>query len=295
MPSSDLSAVVLPSLASTLGAAYLGSSVALVLYGITNLQTFIYYKRYPGDWWFYKYSVAVLWVFDTLHVVLSMHALYFYLIESFGNYLALVKIVWSSKLIVLVNSLVVVDVHIVYSVRLWLLGRHFHHVVPWLIVFVVLTSCVAAILLSFDMYTISNFGQLPDISRTIDGALATAAAVDMIIALSLCYYLLKIRVTTVFSSTTARLMIIIRFILISGLATTACSLTILITFLFSPDTLIFAAISFILPKLYINSLLAMFNARDTKEHSSPNSVLRTPLNNDERINTIPLSTISHGT
>ncbi|KAK0471226.1 hypothetical protein IW261DRAFT_1572276 [Armillaria novae-zelandiae] len=234
MPSSDLSAVVLPSLASTLGAAYLGSSVALVLYGITNLQTFIYYKRYPGDWWFYKYSVVVLWVFDTLHVVLSMHALYFYLIESFGNYLALVKIVWSSKLIVLVNvrtiiffpaknvpdyeqSLVVVDVHIVYSVRLWLLGRHFHHVVPWLIisiftysdsrfthikvlkVFVVLTSCVAAILLSFDMYTISNFGQLPDISRTIDGALATAAAVDMIIALSLCYYLLKIRVTTVFS------------------------------------------------------------------------------------------------
>ncbi|KAK0433890.1 hypothetical protein EV421DRAFT_1842519 [Armillaria borealis] len=113
----------------------------------------------------------------------------------------------------------------------------------------------------------------------------------------MCYYLLKSRVATTFSSTTARLMVIMRFILISGLATTACSLIILITFLVSPDTLIFAGISFIIPKLYINSLLAMFNARDTKEHSSTSSVPRRTfkVHDEERIiNTIPLSTIGQG-
>ncbi|KAK0471191.1 hypothetical protein IW261DRAFT_904711 [Armillaria novae-zelandiae] len=98
--------VGIPSLASTIIAVYLGSSVALVLYGITNLQTFLYYKRYTDDWWFYRYSVAVLWMFDTLHVLLSTHALYFYLIESFGNYLGLINIVWSFKLDVVINNLV---------------------------------------------------------------------------------------------------------------------------------------------------------------------------------------------
>ncbi|KAK0482973.1 hypothetical protein EDD18DRAFT_757975 [Armillaria luteobubalina] len=290
--------VVIPSIASTLGAVYLGSCVALVLYGITNLQTFLYYKRYSDDWWFYRYSVAVLWVFDTLHVILSTHALYFYLIESFGDYLGLIKIVWSFQLDVVLNNLVIVCVHIVYSVRLWMLGRHFHRVVPWFVVFIVLASCAAAILLSFEVFTISDFFQLHDISRTIEGALATAATVDIIIALSLCYYLLKCRVTTVFSSTTVRLMVILRFILISGLATTACSLIILITFLASPDTLIFAGISFIIPKLYINSLLAMFNTRGTKDHSSSISVPHRPfkVHDEERIiNTIPLSTIGQGT
>ncbi|KAK0200658.1 hypothetical protein DFS33DRAFT_1353988 [Desarmillaria ectypa] len=48
MSFSNLS-VAIPSLPSTLGVIYLGSSVALVLYGIMSLQTFIYYKRYPDD------------------------------------------------------------------------------------------------------------------------------------------------------------------------------------------------------------------------------------------------------
>lgn len=89
-------------------------------FGITNLQTLIYYKRYPNDWWIYRYSVswnsfrvsvilkpmrqvALLWSvhssyrwlwfitkffyrgLDALHVVLSTHALYRLLIDWYGN------------------------------------------------------------------------------------------------------------------------------------------------------------------------------------------------------------------
>ncbi|KAG7443422.1 uncharacterized protein BT62DRAFT_331329 [Guyanagaster necrorhizus] len=44
--------------------------------------------------------------------------------------------------------------------------------------------------------------------------------------------------------------------------TSACSLLTLVSYIAWPDTLIFFAIgTFILPKLYINSLLAMLNSR----------------------------------
>ncbi|PBK61095.1 hypothetical protein ARMSODRAFT_1025994 [Armillaria solidipes] len=299
MSSSPVS-VAIPSLASTLGAVYLGSSIALVLYGITNLQTFLYYKRYPGDWWFYRYSVAVLWVLDTLHIVLSTHALYFYLIESFGNYLGLIKIVWSFKLDVLLNNLLIFGVHIVYSVRLWMLGRHFHRIVPWFIVLVVLGSCASTILLSYDVYMISDFVELNDISRTIDGSLATGATLDIIITLALCYYLLKIRaVTTISRHVFTKLVVVVRFVLISGLATAACSLIILITFLASPDTLVFAGIALLISKLYINSLLAMFNARDQKKRqgSSVSGSLPPVKDHDEEriIDIVPFSTIGQAT
>ncbi|PBK58584.1 hypothetical protein ARMSODRAFT_983742 [Armillaria solidipes] len=158
----------------------------------------------------------------------------------------------------------------VYSVRLWMLGRHFHRVVPWFIVFVVLGSCAAAICmykepsslsvsdhtstaLSYEVYTISDFFQLHDISCMFLNNPYNGA---QILHTEHTYQ-----------------------------------------FLVSPDTLIFAGISFIIPKLYINSLLAMFNARDTKEHSSSSSVARRTfkVHDEERIiNTIPLSTIGQG-
>lgn len=58
-----------------------------------------------------------------------------------------------------------------------------------------------------------------------------------------------------------------RLVVISGLATSACSLITLITYLALRNSLIFLGIDFILPKLYINSLLAMLNSR--KDHRVP--------------------------
>ncbi len=64
-----------PSVSETLGALYIGATIAAVyvlshpqkyafiyslgsLYGITNLQGVVYYRRYPTDWWVYRYSVS---------------------------------------------------------------------------------------------------------------------------------------------------------------------------------------------------------------------------------------------
>ncbi|KAK0184960.1 hypothetical protein F5146DRAFT_1072819 [Armillaria mellea] len=73
----------------------------------------------------------------------------------------------------------------------------------------------------------------------------------------MCRYLDKSTSMASFSRTRKKVMGVIRLAVISGLATSACSLLTLVAFVASPKTLIFIAIHFILPKLYINSMLAI--------------------------------------
>lgn len=82
------------SMGETLGAIYIGATISAIFYGITILQTAVYFKLNPNDPWLFRYTVALLWILDTLHVALTTHALYFYLIKSFGNYFALLTVIW---------------------------------------------------------------------------------------------------------------------------------------------------------------------------------------------------------
>ncbi|PBK80359.1 hypothetical protein ARMGADRAFT_78731 [Armillaria gallica] len=250
-----------PPLGMTLGPLYIGSTIAAIFFGITNLQVVIYYKKYPDDWWVYRYSVGVLWVLDSLHVAFSTHAMYHYLVDSFGDPDGIYRIIWSFKLHILLNMVIIVGVQAVYAIRIWKLGRHFGKILPW---FVVLTSTVAigtGVFSIYDEYTIYNFLLLPNIKKSICFIFSIPAMCDFVIAFSMCYYLHKCREVSAFSSTSAMLLGLTRLVVVSGLATSAWSLLTLITYLVWPNTLIFLGVDFILPKLYVNSLLVMLNCR----------------------------------
>ncbi|KAK0201311.1 hypothetical protein DFS33DRAFT_1124556 [Desarmillaria ectypa] len=259
---------VAPSLGMSLGSVYIGATIAAILFGITNLQAVIYYKKYPDDWWIYRYSVAILWAFDTLHVALGTHALYHYLIDLFGKYIALYDIVWSFKLQILFNMVIIVGVEAIYAARIWKLGRHFHQILPWFVVLNVVVAFGTGLFAVYDAYSISSFSSVPSIKGSICTVFSMSATSDFIIAFSMCYYLHKGREASTPSSTSAMLLGLMRLVVISGLATSACSLLTLVTYLAWPSSLVFLGIDFILPKLYINSLLAMLNSRRARHAPS---------------------------
>ncbi|PBK84124.1 hypothetical protein ARMGADRAFT_1170089 [Armillaria gallica] len=93
-----------------------------------------------------------------------------------------------------------------------------------------------------------------------------ATAADFAISPMMWYYLHKIRVATDFSTTASLLLGLMQLVVVSG----ACSLLALISYIVWPETLIFLGVEFIIPKLYINSLLAMLNYR--REHVESNSL-----------------------
>ncbi|PBK81094.1 hypothetical protein ARMGADRAFT_1068696 [Armillaria gallica] len=270
-----------PSLHDTFGALFVGAIVATMLFGITNVQTLIYYKRYPNDWSLFRYSVALLWGLDALHVALSTHALYYYLIDMYGNLPgALGNNTWSMKLQLAVNVSIIVYVQGLYAMRLWKLGRNFHKILPWFVVQEFVRNCTLVLshaananvtVVTYDIYITPNLADISIVKKSIYTFFSTIAITDFIVALMMCYYLHKSRGDTMFSSTAAVILRLTRLILVSGLATSACSLLALIAYIVWPETLIFLGIDFVLPKLYINSLLAMFNYR--RKHVSSKSIV----------------------
>ncbi|PBK95149.1 hypothetical protein ARMGADRAFT_1163796 [Armillaria gallica] len=110
------------------------------------------------------------------------------------------------------------------------------------------------------------------------------------------YYLLKGRTAnTNFFSTNIKLEALMRLVLISGLGTSTLVIASLITFLVLPGTLIFLSIGVVVPKLYINSLLAMFNARGRRVQETLGSVSHSQtsrVQGDENMTgTVPLTNI----
>ncbi|KAK0202256.1 hypothetical protein DFS33DRAFT_1386553 [Desarmillaria ectypa] len=294
----DSAVVAVPSLGTTIGAAYVGAMLSSLLFGITVLQVFIYYKDYPNDWRLYRYSVGIIWVLDAFHLSLTIHAIYHYTVDSFGDYVALGNVIWSYKLQILINVIIILFVQryylccplplsqltssaIVYTQCGYgssgaisigsFLGLPYswsHADSQWEYVMLVYKTFVyqpsyfpSEPYVIVGRYSITTFAGLASMKWTVDGAFATSTGIDFFISFAMCYYLHKSRSMSDFSSTNSRLLALMWFVLISGLATSACSTVALVTFIVLPNTLVFLGVEFLLTKLYVNSLLSMLNAR----------------------------------
>ncbi|KAK0445648.1 uncharacterized protein EV420DRAFT_1768012 [Desarmillaria tabescens] len=209
---------------------------------------------------------------DVLHVALSTQLLYFFLIR-FGSFDALYLdfTPWSFQLQITISVFVSVGVQFLYTLRLWKFGRHFHRFVPWFTFMAVAASLGAGIFFIYDTYNAPAGVWMDDLvkKRSTCTFFATLALSDFVIAICMCYYLYQSKAATGFSTTASMLLGLMRLILVSGIATSLCSLLVLITYTASPYSLFYLAVDFILPKLYINSFLAMLNRR--QEHQANKS------------------------
>ncbi|KAK0445598.1 uncharacterized protein EV420DRAFT_1571773 [Desarmillaria tabescens] len=270
-----------PSLDNTLGALYIGATLAVFLFGLTSLAAVIYFFRCSNDWWFHRYSVALLWALDAFHAALTTHLLYFYFVKHFGDFAMLDIPVWSFKLQSTIKMLIVIWVQGLYAIRLWKLGRHFPKTLPWLVFLAVGAVFGVGIFSLRYAYIAPRLSDLRNEKAAVYAIFCVIPTSDFIIAISMCYYLYQMRTVTSHSKMATLLLLLMRFILVSGMATSTCSLLSLITYIAWPDSLIFFAFDFVLPKLYINSLLAMFITR--KDHQTQflgtdcNSATPTPI------------------
>ncbi|KAK0495765.1 hypothetical protein EDD18DRAFT_1354264 [Armillaria luteobubalina] len=278
----DSTPAPIPLLGVTLGAPLFGIILSAILFGILILQSLWYFKKFPDDWWPYRLAVriahvfvlpvelemyleqvAFIFVLDTLELAVSTHALYFLLIETriVGNLLALdqIHVIWSCKLRAVFGTSVKVMVQAIYALRLWKVRQHLYlsRVVPCFLAFMMVCDVGAGIYLIYGLYSVSMFSDFPAIKNEMIAVISTSTAVDFSILIIMCHYLNRGRAASVFSGTGSMLVALMRLSLISGLVTSVCLDATLITFLISPNTLIFVAIDLLKPGLYSNSLLAL--------------------------------------
>jgi hypothetical protein len=245
---------------NTLGAIMLGMVGSSMLFGITTLQTYWYYHCYPDDSALHKYSVALLWILDAVHLTLVIHAVYTYGVAGFGNSSGLQDITWSIKLQASINVVIILIVHSLYATRVWLLGGYHRGVLGYIVASVVAGGFVIGTVFSCFCWKVHTYEDLEGIAWLIDTALGTSTAIDFVIAAAMCYYLRKSKGSI--SRLNSRISTIMQYTLSSGIFTSACSLAAMFSYILLPNTFAFLAIEFLATKLYVLSFIAMLNARE---------------------------------
>ncbi|KIK03013.1 hypothetical protein K443DRAFT_121693 [Laccaria amethystina LaAM-08-1] len=224
---------------SSLGAAFLGSVAASVLYGITSVQTFFYFRNTHEDGRLFKLLVLGYITFG-LHCTWNVF-LYCYMywkskspsisnLDPAGHK--------ARKLINVILSVRERSSRSVFARRVWLLkgGKKMGKIIlPVLIVLISLFVFVCAV----GNFRIATYARMDQISYLLYCSLGGSVAADVLVAGSLCALL--------FGNRTGFKRI--------------CAIACFVTYALWPQRLIFMGVYFALSKLYINSLLASLNAR----------------------------------
>ncbi|KAG8221661.1 hypothetical protein J3R82DRAFT_1945 [Butyriboletus roseoflavus] len=111
------------SVDNTLGALLIGSFFASAFWGITSVQTYIYYERYPNDRLALKLVVATLWVLDTFDACLTSHIVYHYLVTNYMNPMSITTPVWTMIMHTAVTTITDVLIRSMFSKRVWALSN----------------------------------------------------------------------------------------------------------------------------------------------------------------------------
>ncbi|KAL7284207.1 hypothetical protein ACG7TL_001489 [Trametes sanguinea] len=238
-------------------------------------------------------NIAAAWALDSVHLALITHSVYLYAVTDFANFLALEVPVWSILAQVIVTGVSDLIVRGIFCERVWKLSKR-----NWtLLVTIVTTSLVVfgepqtATFLNMSIYHfrptggsiafairgfgIPNFFALSEISGILYTSLGAGVVADILIAASMCVLLAKRQ--TGFARTDSMVRVLILYSVNTGALTSLCALLCLITYATMPDNFVFIGVYFVLPKLFLNSLLATLNARRPLREAGSGPMLSIPL------------------
>ncbi|OAX37729.1 hypothetical protein K503DRAFT_857185 [Rhizopogon vinicolor AM-OR11-026] len=234
---------------NTFGALFIGAVLSAVLFGLSNVQAFIYFQTHRGTGiTFYKLVVACLFT----------HYVYYYLVTNYANVSVLTEIVWSFKLQAVVNAIIITGVLFLYVYRIWIVSKGRSRAFPVAAFLVFLNLCIWIVMI-WETYHDPVPGDSIKYNWVLYMSLGLSTSIDIIIASSLCYLFATSR--TGFSSMDTFITKLMCYIVNTGILTSICSLAVIITCAAMPSSFFYIGIDFLLAKLYINSYIALLNAR----------------------------------
>ncbi|KAL4244634.1 hypothetical protein ABKN59_009174 [Abortiporus biennis] len=260
--------VVLPKLDNTLGAMFIGVVIAAILYGVTCVQTYVYFTEgMRRDRWILRSLVAILWILDTLDLIFVSHLVYFFTITNYANPKALSGVPWSVAGFNIVANLNDVIIRGILIDRIWKVSKNIYLAVGlWVANLAVSAFSLAS---AIRIVQIGNLQKLDGIKWLFYIVYTSIASIDTVIAVVLCMILWKKR--TGFTRTDSQIHMLMRYSIHTGALTSVVAIAILIIFAAMPHNFIYIAIFLALPKLYLNALLAILNARDSLKNKQDSS------------------------
>ncbi|PIL28936.1 hypothetical protein GSI_08983 [Ganoderma sinense ZZ0214-1] len=288
---------VLAGIKETLGAAVVGGILATTIYGITVLQTYTYFRRYPNDSTGLKtlastpslvefartelglLQVGVLFILDTVTTVSIADGLYGYMVTDFGRPDQLSVTPISLAVEEGVTVVIATLCQLFFAHRLWVFSKH-NKFLTFAIVALALGGLGPGIAITIHLFVNKEIFTLgSDYIRILSGfANGLAAVCDIVIAAGLCWYLQTGR--TGYKRTDNIVDKLIVYAINRGVLTTACQTAHMITAVAFPGHFYFIPFAFCLGKFYCNTVLATLNVRQSLRQ---NDVVDTALEAGSRI------------
>ncbi|KAJ7062123.1 hypothetical protein C8F01DRAFT_124886 [Mycena amicta] len=256
---------VIPAVDNTLGALLAGGLAATALWGVTCVQTFSFFMSESSERPWLKTLVAFLWVLDTFDTILNGHILYFYLISNYFSPQAILVPVWSVIIHVAATSISNFIVRGVFTRRVYRLSNGN---IPGTLLIAILSTLdlVCGIIITVKAFGITSYLQLANLSSLMYLNFAAGTSSDLSVALALCYLLHKSR--TGFKGTDSLIRVLMTYAINTGLLVALDASAGLLTYVFMPHNFIFLGCYLLLSKLYLNSYLAILNARKNLREAS---------------------------
>ncbi|KAI0790856.1 hypothetical protein C8Q75DRAFT_108426 [Abortiporus biennis] len=250
----------LPRLDDTLGAVFIGVTIAAILYGVTCVQTYTYYaEASKRDRLALRALIGALWILDGLQLAFVGHLLYYFVITNYFNPVALQTSPWSAEAFNVVTNVADLIVRSILIYRIWRLCQKIY--LPGVLMLGNLAASSFSLSASAKFQQIGNIEDLSPIKGLIIGVFSCIACIDTSIAVALVAILWGRR--TGFERTDSQLQTLMIYSVHTGALTSLVAICVVITFATMPTKFIYIALFFTLPKFYINALLATLNARET--------------------------------
>ncbi|TCD59916.1 hypothetical protein EIP91_011192 [Steccherinum ochraceum] len=231
------------------------------LFGVLTVQLYIYYLAFPKDRIHGKALVGVVYILEIVQLAMTTHDAFFTFAAQWGDILHLdtIKTMWFS--VPILTGLIGCLVQLFYAWRIQCLGRN--TLATSLVVMTALLGFASSV---WDGVVDKAAKHIEILTHTRGYLtailwLSTTALCDILITLSMSYYLYKAKKTSSVRRTTVMLTRLITYTIETGLLTAAFSIVEAVLFVTSTDTLLYGLFMGITPKLYSNCLLALFNSR----------------------------------
>ncbi|GLB33479.1 hypothetical protein LshimejAT787_0103630 [Lyophyllum shimeji] len=246
------------------GTSFIGFTIATTLYGITCLQTYIYYRNYRKDPQLLKATVAALWVLDTLTTIFVAHSLYTFFVLNFGKPPQVDLIIpWSFTSEKLLVTLITFIAQVFYARTIWRVSSN--KSVPVVIVLLALAALALGIVTTEHLFRNPLTTSISDRKFSILSGLVQgfASLDDILITVALCYFL-QTRRGGEFSSQNRTDVIIDSLMLYAvsrGILTAVTQILFLVLNVALPHDTFWQPFHQAVGKLYVNSVLATLNIR----------------------------------
>ncbi|KAF9523965.1 hypothetical protein CPB83DRAFT_646471 [Crepidotus variabilis] len=249
----------------------LSALVNMYLYGVLNVQVYIYYLSFPLDALSLKLFVYGIFANDTASVIMNIYDIYHWFAKDFGSVSALDQVMLSPVYVPMMGSIVAGSVQLFYSYRIFLLERKAWPI-SLFIVLVVLTQVMGAFWGGYVGLRAKQFSIAAKVTPLAPALITfiAPAVIDTLIVITMAY-LLRRESSSSGRDMRVSVIRIVQLIAETNLLSTCIALISIILFLACKDANYFTFPSLLLGRIYSNSLLLILNNRQFLEINLQNS------------------------